>query len=71
MLTTFNEVDLSEVLGLRSRYKDVFEKQYGARLGFMGFFIKAAIAPIAHHHYFFSLRRAAGRPAHYFFITIF
>ena len=43
MLTTFNEVDLSEVLGLRSRYKDVFEKQHGARLGFMGFFIKAAI----------------------------
>jgi 2-oxoglutarate dehydrogenase E2 component (dihydrolipoamide succinyltransferase) len=43
MLTTFNEVDLSGVLGLRGRYKDVFEKQHGVRLGFMGFFIKAAI----------------------------
>lgn len=43
MLTTFNEVDLSEVMSLRSRYKEAFEKQHGARLGFMGFFIKAAI----------------------------
>lgn len=43
MLTTFNEVDLSEVLSLRSRYKEAFEKQHGTRLGFMGFFIKAAI----------------------------
>ena len=43
MLTTFNEVDLSAVLELRSRYKDAFEKQHGVRLGFMGFFVKAAI----------------------------
>ena len=43
MLTTFNEVDLGEVLSLRSRYKEAFEKQHGARLGFMGFFVKAAI----------------------------
>lgn len=43
MLTTFNEVDLTGVLGLRSRYKDAFEKQHGVRLGFMGFFVKAAI----------------------------
>ncbi len=43
MLTTFNEVDLTAVLDLRSRYKEAFEKQHGARLGFMGFFIKAAI----------------------------
>ncbi len=43
MLTTFNEVDMSAVMALRSRYKDVFEKQHGVRLGFMGFFVKAAI----------------------------
>ena len=43
MLTTFNEVDMSAVMALRSRYKDAFEKQHGIRLGFMGFFVKAAI----------------------------
>ncbi len=43
MLTTFNEVDMSAVMALRSEYKDEFEKQYGARLGFMGFFVKAVI----------------------------
>ncbi|MBN8281211.1 MAG: dihydrolipoyllysine-residue succinyltransferase, partial [Gammaproteobacteria bacterium] len=43
MLTTFNEVDLSAVMALRARYKDAFEKQHGVRLGFMGFFVKAAI----------------------------
>ena len=43
MLTTFNEVDLGEILALRSRYKEAFEKQHGVRLGFMGFFVKAAI----------------------------
>ncbi len=43
MLTTFNEVDLSAVMALRSRYKDAFEKQYGVKLGFMSFFVKAAI----------------------------
>jgi 2-oxoglutarate dehydrogenase E2 component (dihydrolipoamide succinyltransferase) len=43
MLTTFNEVDLGAVLALRSRYKEAFEKQHGAKLGFMGFFVKAAI----------------------------
>jgi 2-oxoglutarate dehydrogenase E2 component (dihydrolipoamide succinyltransferase) len=43
MLTTFNEVDLSAILALRTRYKDAFEKQHGVRLGFMGFFVKAAI----------------------------
>src|SRR5436305_40668 len=41
MLTTFNEVDMSGVMGLRSRYKDVFEKKHGVKLGFMGFFVKA------------------------------
>jgi 2-oxoglutarate dehydrogenase E2 component (dihydrolipoamide succinyltransferase) len=43
MLTTFNEVDLQAVLALRSRYKDQFEKTHGVRLGFMSFFVKAAV----------------------------
>jgi 2-oxoglutarate dehydrogenase E2 component (dihydrolipoamide succinyltransferase) len=43
MLTTFNEVDMSAVMALRSEYKDDFEKQHGARLGFMGFFVRAVI----------------------------
>jgi 2-oxoglutarate dehydrogenase E2 component (dihydrolipoamide succinyltransferase) len=43
MLTTFNEVDMIEVMGLRARYKDAFEKKHGAKLGFMGFFVKACV----------------------------
>lgn len=43
MLTTFNEVDLSAVMALRARYKDTFESQHGVKLGFMSFFVKAAI----------------------------
>jgi 2-oxoglutarate dehydrogenase E2 component (dihydrolipoamide succinyltransferase) len=43
MLTTFNEVDLTEVMALRKRYRDSFEKKYGVRLGFMSFFAKAAV----------------------------
>jgi 2-oxoglutarate dehydrogenase E2 component (dihydrolipoamide succinyltransferase) len=43
MLTTFNEVDLSEVIALRNRYKDAFEKKHGVKLGFMSFFVKASI----------------------------
>ncbi len=43
MLTTFNEVDLTEVMALRARYKDAFEKKHGVRLGFMSFFTKAAV----------------------------
>jgi 2-oxoglutarate dehydrogenase E2 component (dihydrolipoamide succinyltransferase) len=42
ILTTFNDVDMSEVLAARARYKDLFEKKHGIRLGFMGFFVKAA-----------------------------
>jgi len=41
MLTTFNEVDMKAVMDLRNRYKDVFEKKHGVKLGFMGFFTKA------------------------------
>jgi 2-oxoglutarate dehydrogenase E2 component (dihydrolipoamide succinyltransferase) len=43
MLTTFNEVDMSEVMALRARYRDAFEKKHGAKLGFMGFFVKACV----------------------------
>ncbi len=41
ILTTFNEVDMSAVMDLRNRYKDLFEKKHGVKLGFMGFFTKA------------------------------
>lgn len=41
MLTTYNEVDMSAVMSLRNRYKDIFEKKHGVKLGFMGFFTKA------------------------------
>ena len=43
MLTTFNEVDMSEVMSMRSRYKDAFEKKHNGKLGFMGFFVKACV----------------------------
>jgi hypothetical protein len=43
MLTTFNEVDLKAVNELRARYKEKFEKEHGARLGFMSFFVRAAV----------------------------
>jgi 2-oxoglutarate dehydrogenase E2 component (dihydrolipoamide succinyltransferase) len=42
MLTTFNDVDMSAVMQLRSDYRDAFEKRHGVKLGFMGFFVKAA-----------------------------
>jgi 2-oxoglutarate dehydrogenase E2 component (dihydrolipoamide succinyltransferase) len=43
MLTTFNDVDMSAVMAMRSQYKDVFEKKHGVKLGFMGFFVKACV----------------------------
>jgi 2-oxoglutarate dehydrogenase E2 component (dihydrolipoamide succinyltransferase) len=43
MLTTYNEVDMSAVMGMRSQYKELFEKRHGVKLGFMSFFVKAAI----------------------------
>ena len=43
MLTTFNEVDMTEVMAMRARYKDAFEKKHGGKLGFMGFFVKACV----------------------------
>ena len=46
MLTTFNEADMSEVMAMRERYRDSFEKKHGVRLGFMSFFIKASIVAL-------------------------
>ena len=46
MLTTFNEVDMSGVMALRAKYKDVFEKKHGAKLGFMGLFVKAVVGAL-------------------------
>jgi 2-oxoglutarate dehydrogenase E2 component (dihydrolipoamide succinyltransferase) len=46
MLTTFNEVDMTEVMRLRSEYKDAFEKRHGVGLGFMSFFVKAACSAL-------------------------
>ncbi|QPC42594.1 2-oxoglutarate dehydrogenase complex dihydrolipoyllysine-residue succinyltransferase [Kaustia mangrovi] len=43
MLTTFNEVDMTAVMALRSEYKDLFEKKHGVKLGFMSFFVKACV----------------------------
>jgi 2-oxoglutarate dehydrogenase E2 component (dihydrolipoamide succinyltransferase) len=43
MLTTFNEVDMTHVMALRSQYRDLFEKKHAVKLGFMGFFVKACV----------------------------
>jgi 2-oxoglutarate dehydrogenase E2 component (dihydrolipoamide succinyltransferase) len=43
MLTTFNEVDMTHVMALRSQYRELFEKKHGAKLGFMGFFVRACV----------------------------
>ena len=43
MLTTFNEVDMSEVMSMRSAYKEEFQNKYGVKLGFMSFFVKACV----------------------------
>ena len=67
MLTTFNEIDLSAVIALRKQYQETFTRKYGVKLGFMSFFIKAAVEAlktipqinasirgndIIYHHYF-------------------
>jgi 2-oxoglutarate dehydrogenase E2 component (dihydrolipoamide succinyltransferase) len=46
ILTTFNEIDMSAAMALRERWRDAFEKKHGVRLGFMSFFVKAAIAAL-------------------------
>jgi 2-oxoglutarate dehydrogenase E2 component (dihydrolipoamide succinyltransferase) len=43
MLTTFNEVDMTEVMALRARYRELFERKHGVKLGFMGFFVRAGV----------------------------
>ncbi|WP_040228589.1 2-oxoglutarate dehydrogenase complex dihydrolipoyllysine-residue succinyltransferase [Bhargavaea cecembensis] len=51
MLTTFNEIDMTNVMELRKRKKDEFEKKFGARLGFMSFFTKAVVAALKQYPY--------------------
>ncbi len=46
MLTTFNEVDMSQIIALREKYKDSFAKKYQAKLGFMSFFVKASVSAL-------------------------
>ena len=46
MLTTFNEVDMSEVMSMRNKYKEEFQNNYGVKLGFMSFFVKACVAAL-------------------------
>lgn len=46
ILTTFNEVNMKPLMDLRNKYKDKFEKDHGVKLGFMGFFVKAAVAAL-------------------------
>lgn len=46
MLTTFNEVDMSGVMSARNKYKDIFEKKHGTKLGFMSFFVKAVVTAL-------------------------
>lgn len=46
MLTTFNEVDMSGVMNARNKYKDIFEKKHGTKLGFMSFFVKAVVTAL-------------------------
>ncbi len=46
MLTTFNEADMTEVMALRQRYRETFEKRHGVRLGFMSFFVKASVVAL-------------------------
>jgi len=47
ILTTFNEVNMQPVIELRNKYKETFEKKHGVKLGFMSFFVKAAVAGLA------------------------
>jgi 2-oxoglutarate dehydrogenase E2 component (dihydrolipoamide succinyltransferase) len=76
ILTTFNEVNMQPLMELRSRYKDKFEKEHGVKLGFMSFFVKAAVAALKRYpvlnssvdgsdivyHGFFDIGIAVGSP---------
>lgn len=46
MLTSFNEVDMTEVIGLRTKYQETFQKEHGVKLGFMSFFVKACVSAL-------------------------
>jgi 2-oxoglutarate dehydrogenase E2 component (dihydrolipoamide succinyltransferase) len=48
MLTTFNEVDMSQIIALRDKYKDAFLERHGVKLGFMSFFVKACVSALQH-----------------------
>lgn len=48
ILTTFNEVDMHAIVDLRNRYREKFEKEHGVKLGFMSFFVKAAVSALQH-----------------------
>jgi len=76
ILTTFNEVNMQPVMELRTRHRERFEKEYGVRLGFMSFFVKAAIEALRHfpevnasidghdivYHGFYDIGIAVGTP---------
>jgi 2-oxoglutarate dehydrogenase E2 component (dihydrolipoamide succinyltransferase) len=76
ILTTFNEVNMQPVMDLRNKYKDIFEKKHGIRLGFMSFFVKAAVEALKRfpeinasvdgndivYHGFFDVGIAVGSP---------
>ncbi|MCK5893015.1 MAG: 2-oxoglutarate dehydrogenase complex dihydrolipoyllysine-residue succinyltransferase [Endozoicomonadaceae bacterium] len=49
MLTTFNEVNMKPIMGLRAQYKELFEKQHGVKMGFMSFFVKACVEALKRH----------------------
>ena len=48
MLTTFNEIDMSNLMGIRKRYQEQFQKKHGVKLGFMSAFVKAATQALIH-----------------------
>jgi 2-oxoglutarate dehydrogenase E2 component (dihydrolipoamide succinyltransferase) len=76
ILSTFNEVNMQPVMDMRARYRDEFEQQYGVRLGFMSFFVKAVVDALKHfpvvnasiegndvvYHGFFDIGIAVGSP---------
>ncbi len=76
ILTTFNEINMQPVMDMRSKYRDQFEQQYGVRLGFMSFFVKAVVEALKHfpavnasvegsdvvYHGFFDIGVAVGSP---------
>jgi 2-oxoglutarate dehydrogenase E2 component (dihydrolipoamide succinyltransferase) len=65
ILTTFNEVNMQPVMDLRNKYKDKFEKEHGVKMGFMSFFVKAAVAALKKYpviNAYFDIGIAVGSP---------